>query len=223
MDQQPEEKTPEEQESSRTDKYDVIDKTEWDRGAWDGEPDFSEFQDGGHLVRIARDKETGTLGFSVSVPKGHPAFGQEHAPVSPVDATVESGVESKDGWWSFCYRFDRAHHGRPAHKQNLSLYRTIHHVQAAAKNVCSQLSEFAAQAGWKGDTRYKHQLDIEDQALPESATAPSQPSVLERGDEEPDDEKGHEDDGSPVTPPENARQMARDIGESLEEQAPLKG
>jgi len=208
MTQEPEEK------SKREDKYDVIDKSEWDRGAWQSEPDFSEFTDTdtGYLTRIARDGTSGALGFSVSVPKGHPAFGQEHAPVNPVDATVETGVESKDGWWSFCYRFDREHQGRPAHKMNLSLYKTIHDVQAAAKRVCDDLASFHESVA-PTDTRYKKQLDIEDQALPVTTAAQ---------DEEPDDEKGFDEDGSPVTPPENAREMARAIGDSLDETAPLK-
>lgn len=152
----------------------LIDKSEWDRGVWQDEPDELRFTDDvtGYPVVIIRGEETGALAFRVGVKDGHAAHGMAMAPTpTAFVANREDGGHGELGHWWFGYRFDLPNQGRPAQKMNLSLYHTLHSVQDAAVRLCRELKEF--DDARKAATR---QTDLEDFTTPSGAAASGGPA-----------------------------------------------
>lgn len=156
----------------REDKFQQIDKSDWDRGQWQGEPDESTWVDteSGYKVEVARSPKTGAYRFAVGVPKGHAAWGYAHAPgLAGFDAAMEPGKEDRGLWWFAC-RFDRDHHGRPAERMKLEMYRNIHDVQEAVWNLCRELKHFDDSiAKPASDTLAERQMSV-DEIVQEAVT-----------------------------------------------------
>jgi hypothetical protein len=75
--------------------YRTIDKSEWDRGPWDAEPDKVQFTDEatGMPCLAVRNPEMGFWCGYVGVSEGHPAFGKGYDDVS---AEVHGGLTFAD-------------------------------------------------------------------------------------------------------------------------------
>lgn len=53
-----------------------VDKSEWERGEWDDEPDFKQWQSHGLVCLAVRNNGGGLCGY-VGVKPGHPAYGRD--------------------------------------------------------------------------------------------------------------------------------------------------
>src|SRR5690349_2134282 len=97
----------------KTAEYRTIDKSGWERGEWDGEPDKKQWQDEktGLPCLIVRGAYGGALCGYVGVKEGHPAFKKEYSEVDGIE--VHGGLtfsghcrESGDEEEGICHKSD---------------------------------------------------------------------------------------------------------------------
>lgn len=122
-------------------------KAEWGNGIWQTEPDVASWNDdaSGYPVEVARNPETGSLGFRVGVPPDHPAFklDGDHVPFDAVGLGIST--QEQDGVWWFQFKHDQGHHGKPGTNENIDRYRGLLDVQEMATTVAHRLWAYAGQ------------------------------------------------------------------------------
>lgn len=67
----------------------TVDKTGWDDGPWNDEPDRVDFKHAGFACLMLRNRHSGNWCGYVGVPNGHPAYGQDY---NAVDVECHGGL-----------------------------------------------------------------------------------------------------------------------------------
>jgi hypothetical protein len=138
------------------------DKSSWERGEWDNEPDRIEWRHNGRPCLIVRNNSGALCGYA-SVAEGHPRFGQKdrgeldcHGGVTYEDFCVEGGKichvpkpgEPDRVWW---FGFDCAHSGeysamaypedlrRRFHNEPWERYCSVGYVRRQVEQLAEQL------------------------------------------------------------------------------------
>jgi hypothetical protein len=142
-----------------------VDRTGWDKGPWDDEPDRVEWRTAAGLPGLALRARSGNWCGYVAVPPGHPAHGAQY---SDLDVEVHGGLtyanrcagrichvpepgEPDDVYW---LGFDCAHawdirpaddafwrkRGEEPMRFDGSTYRTIAYVRAECESLARQLA-----------------------------------------------------------------------------------
>ena len=139
------------------------DKSDWERGEWDEEPDRVEWRHNGRPCLIVRNNSGALCGYA-AVSEGHPMFGKEdrgtldcHGGVTYNDFCVEGGHichvpkpgEPDRVWW---FGFDCAHSGdysamsypeemrrRYMRNEQWESYRPIGYVRHGVEKMAEQL------------------------------------------------------------------------------------
>ena len=143
--------------------YKTVDKSNWERGPWDNEPDKVEFRDPvTSLPCLIVRNPLGALCGYVGVPEGHPWYEKEY---EEIDVRVHGGLtysafctegpqeesichvgEDKVWWLGFdcCHLGDFTEmKGRfyPHLKQNPDIYRDIEYVKTEVRNLAKQAAD----------------------------------------------------------------------------------
>lgn len=124
-----------------------VNRTGWQSGIWDGEPDFVEWTDEatGLPCRIVRGR-LGQLNGYVGVDASHPWHGLDYGNL-PVDVDAHGGLtyadrmKDSEAWW---FGFDCAHlydfvPGLRDSMFGYEVYRDLHYVREQVRNLASQV------------------------------------------------------------------------------------
>lgn len=129
----------------------VLEKSEWEHGEWDNEPDSEEWidEETGYRCLIWRNFAGGLCGY-VGINKNHPYFGLDYRYVElnvscHGGITFSSHMDAQDIWW---IGFDCVHAGDKVPLKILSVigenYRNIDYVKKEIKSVALQLKELCS-------------------------------------------------------------------------------
>ena len=132
-----------------TKEFTSIDKSQWGKGEWQGEPDKKLWLDEstGYPCRIVRHGDLGHLCGYVGVPPDHPAFENNY---DDVDVECHGGLTydnfSQRVWW---LGFDCAHFrdispGRALRfsaAESGASYKTLSYVESECRKLAKQLKE----------------------------------------------------------------------------------
>ena len=127
-----------------------IDKTKWERGPWDREPDKVDFEYQGYSCRVLRHRTLGHLCGYVGVTGGHPAYKVTYLDLHEqnlgwdflrgTELTFSDELPESNLWW---FGFDCAHSNdrTPFYTSRQATYKGVDWVMARIYELADALKQ----------------------------------------------------------------------------------